>query len=74
MKTIEISSVFIRNGFNGECKFKHQFTRLNAEPTKSRKKSGKTIRLNKILTNHEEMISHPIERKVYYFSRWQNAL
>ena len=36
-------------------------------------KSGKTTLLKKILINHDQMISHPIDRIVYCYSRWQNA-
>ena len=52
-----------------EYKFKHPFTFLIAGPTNS----GKTTLLKKILTNHEQMISHPLVRIVYWHSRWQNA-
>ena len=52
-----------------EYKFKHPFTCLLAGSTKS----GKTTLLKKILINHDQMISHPIDRIVYCYSRWQNA-
>ena len=50
-----------------EYKFKHPFTCLIAGQTKSVKTT------QKILTNHKELISHPIEKIVFCYSRLQNA-
>ena len=52
-----------------DYKFKHPLTCLIARSTKS----GKTTLLKKILTNHKQMIFHPIDMIVNCYSRWQDA-
>ena len=69
MKIFQNFKSFYTMNLIEEYKFKHPFTCLIAGPTKS----GKTTLLKKILTNYEQMISHPIDRIVYCYSRWQDA-
>ena len=54
-----------------EYQFKHPFTCLIAERLTGNQ--GRLHCLSEILTILEQMISHPIDKIVYCYSRWQDA-